>query len=90
MDVLEEVPGIRAGTADARIRDIGRDDITVFAFEPGAIVGGVYTPPTVAPGSKANTAMSSRPLSRILASAVPNLIPGTSSSTPITGKLTDT
>ena len=43
MDVLEEVPGIRAGTADARIRDNGRDDITVFAFEPGAIVGGVYT-----------------------------------------------
>ena len=43
MGVLEEVPGIRIGTADARIRDNGRDDIAVFAFEPGATAGGVYT-----------------------------------------------
>ena len=43
MGVLEEVPGITIGTADARIRDNGRDDIAVFAFDPGATVGGVYT-----------------------------------------------
>ena len=43
MGVLEEVPGIRVGTADADIRDTGRDDVAVFAFEPGATVGGVYT-----------------------------------------------
>ena len=43
MGVLEEVPGIRLGTADARIRDNGRDDIAVFSFEPGATAGGVYT-----------------------------------------------
>ncbi|MEE3278356.1 MAG: bifunctional glutamate N-acetyltransferase/amino-acid acetyltransferase ArgJ [Pseudomonadota bacterium] len=43
MGVLEAIPGIRVGTADAEIRDNGRDDITVFAFEPGATVGGVYT-----------------------------------------------
>ena len=41
--VLEEVPGIRVGTADADILDTGRDDVAVFAFEPGATVGGVYT-----------------------------------------------
>jgi len=43
MGVLEEVPGIRVGTADADILDTGRDDVAVFAFEPGATVGGVYT-----------------------------------------------
>ena len=40
---LDEIPGIRIGTADAEIRDSGRDDVAVFAFEPGATVGGVYT-----------------------------------------------
>ena len=39
--VLDEIPGIRIGTADAGIRDKGRDDVAVFAFEPGATVGGV-------------------------------------------------
>lgn len=43
MGVLEEIPGIRVGTADADILDTGRDDVAVFAFEPGATVGGVYT-----------------------------------------------
>ena len=41
--VLDEIPGIRIGTADAGIRDKGRDDVAVFAFEPGTTVGGVYT-----------------------------------------------
>ena len=41
--VLDEIPGIRIGTADAEIRDSGRDDVAVFAFEPGATVGGGYT-----------------------------------------------
>ena len=43
MAILEAVPGIRIGTADAGIRDNGRDDVAVFAFEPGSTVGGVYT-----------------------------------------------
>jgi hypothetical protein len=44
MGVLEEVPGIRVGTADADIRDTGRDDVAVFAFEPGATVAAFALP----------------------------------------------
>ena len=40
---LRAVPGIRIGTAAAGIKYRDRDDLALFALEPGSTVGGVFT-----------------------------------------------
>ncbi len=40
---LHPVAGVRLGVAQAGIRKAGRDDLTVFLFEPGTLVAGVFT-----------------------------------------------
>ena len=40
---LRPVPGLRIGIAEAGIRKANRKDLTVFALDPGASVGGVFT-----------------------------------------------
>ncbi len=40
---LRAVPGIRIGTASAGIKYRDRDDLALFALEPGASVGGIFT-----------------------------------------------
>jgi glutamate N-acetyltransferase/amino-acid N-acetyltransferase len=40
---LHAVPGVRIGVAQAGIRKSGRDDLTLFLFEPGTLVAGVFT-----------------------------------------------
>lgn len=40
---LHAVPGVRIGVTQAGIRKAGRDDLTVFLFEPGTLVSGVFT-----------------------------------------------
>lgn len=40
---LRAVPGIRIGTAAAGIKYRDRDDLALFALEPGTTVGGIFT-----------------------------------------------
>ena len=40
---LHAVPGVRIGVTAAGIRKPGRRDLTVFAFDPGTRVAGVFT-----------------------------------------------
>ncbi len=40
---LHPVAGVRLGVARAGIRKADRDDLTVFLFEPGTLVAGVFT-----------------------------------------------
>ena len=40
---LRAVPGIRIGTAAAGIKYRDRDDLALFALEPGSSVGGIFT-----------------------------------------------
>ena len=40
---LRAVPGIRIGTAAAGIKYRARDDLAVFALDPGSTVGGIFT-----------------------------------------------
>ncbi len=40
---LLAVPGVRLGTAAARIKNWSRDDVLLVAFEPGTIAAGVFT-----------------------------------------------
>ncbi|OIQ81989.1 arginine biosynthesis bifunctional protein ArgJ [mine drainage metagenome] len=40
---LHPVAGVRLGVAQAGIRKADRDDLTVFLFEPGTLVAGVFT-----------------------------------------------
>ena len=42
-ELIHPVPGVRIGTASANIKHSGRDDLAVFAFEPGTEIAGVYT-----------------------------------------------
>ena len=40
---LHAVPGVRIGVAQAGIRKAGRTDLTLFLFDPGTQVAGVFT-----------------------------------------------
>ena len=40
---LRAVPGIRIGTAAAGIKYRARDDLAIFALDPGSTVGGIFT-----------------------------------------------
>src|SRR3954470_8013027 len=40
---LHAVPGVRIGVAEAGIRKADRKDLTVFLFDEGTAVGGVFT-----------------------------------------------
>lgn len=40
---LHAVPGVRIGVAQAGIRKAGRNDLTLFLFDPGTLVAGVFT-----------------------------------------------
>ena len=42
-EVIYPVPGVRIGTACARIKQSDRDDLALFVFEPGTQIAGVYT-----------------------------------------------
>ena len=42
-DSLHPVAGVRIGVAEAGIRKAGRKDLTVFLFDEGTAVGGVFT-----------------------------------------------
>jgi len=42
-DSLHPVPGVRIGVAEAGIRKANRKDLTVFLFDEGTAVGGVFT-----------------------------------------------